>query len=90
MRDKAAAKNPDEFYFGMNRSQMTGGVHKKAKEAGPSGDELKAFRKDDATYVAMKHKMESQARIIRAHHHHLRRHRRPATASPPGCRRATI
>jgi len=61
MREKAAAKNPDEFYFGMNRSQMTGGVHKKAKEAGPSGDELKAFRKDDATYVAMKHKMESQA-----------------------------
>mmetsp|Transcript_37449 Transcript_37449/g.121013 ORF Transcript_37449/g.121013 Transcript_37449/m.121013 type:complete len:257 (+) Transcript_37449:42-812(+) len=60
MREKAAAKNPDEFYFGMNRSQMTGGVHKKAKEAGPSGDELKAFRKDDATYVAMKHKMESQ------------------------------
>ena len=46
MREKAAAKNPDEFYFGMNRSQMTGGVHKKAKEAGPSGDELKAFRKD--------------------------------------------
>ncbi|EOD37840.1 hypothetical protein EMIHUDRAFT_225122 [Emiliania huxleyi CCMP1516] len=54
MRDKAAAKNPDEFYFGMNRSQMTGGVHKKAKEAGPSGDELKAFRKDDATYKVAK------------------------------------
>lgn len=62
MKEKAAARNPDEFYFGMTHTQMEGGVHKKRVDKGVSGDELKAFKKDDATYVAMKHTMETRVR----------------------------
>lgn len=65
MKEKAAARNPDEFYFGMTHTQMEGGVHQKRVDKGVSGDELKAFKKDDATYVAMKHTMESRVSGMR-------------------------
>ena len=41
LREKAALRNPDEFYFGMVHSQVKGGVHHKRREGGPSGDDLK-------------------------------------------------
>jgi hypothetical protein len=65
MKTKAAARNPDEFYFGMTHTRLEDGVHKKRVDRRVSGDELKAFKKDDATYVAMKHKMESRVRCTR-------------------------
>jgi len=33
MRQKAAMRNPDEFYFGMHNSQVTDGHHRKTQEA---------------------------------------------------------
>jgi len=87
MKEKAAAKNPDEFYFGMTHTKMEGGVHQKRKVAGPGVDDMKAFKKDDHNYVAMKYTMETRVSATAASH--------PRTASaggapslPAACRRA--
>lgn len=60
MRSKAELRNPDEFYFGMNRSAVVDGVHQKMNDArmkelkneiGP--DAVKLMKDQDLTYVRM-------------------------------------
>ena len=38
LREKAAFRNPDEYYFGMAHTKVEDGVHRKAKAAGPTAD----------------------------------------------------
>lgn len=60
MRSKAELKNPDEFYFGMHRSAVVDGQHRKTNEArmmelnqqiGP--DAVRIMKDQDLTYVRM-------------------------------------
>lgn len=60
LRRKASARNPDEFYFGMHKSQVQDGVHRKLEEAeykarldeiGP--DAVKLMKSQDLAYVRM-------------------------------------
>jgi U3 small nucleolar RNA-associated protein 11 len=60
LRRKASARNPDEFYFGMHKSQVQEGVHRKLEEAeykarldeiGP--DAVKLMKSQDLAYVRM-------------------------------------
>jgi len=54
MKEKAAFKNPDEFYFGMVHTKMKDGVHQVRQEESHTGDELKAFKREDAGYLSYK------------------------------------
>ena len=69
MRHKAAFKNPDEFYFNMNKSRMQDGVHRKADAPAPDADELRAFKRQDASYV--QGKVVSESRKVRRLHETL-------------------
>lgn len=60
MRSKAEQRNPDEFYFGMHRSAVVDGQHRKTNEArmmelknkiGP--DAVRLMKDQDLTYVRM-------------------------------------
>lgn len=60
LRTKAAQRNPDEFYFGMQNSQVSGGRHVKLAEAkakereseiGPEA--VKLMKSQDLSYVRM-------------------------------------
>lgn len=60
LRRKASARNPEEFYFGMHKSQVQDGVHRKLEEAeykarlaeiGP--DAVKLMKSQDLAYVRM-------------------------------------
>ena len=60
LRKKAAERNPDEFYFGMNRSKIRDGRHVKDEEArakereGGIGPEVvKMMKSQDLSYVRM-------------------------------------
>ncbi|KAJ1536811.1 UTP11-like, U3 small nucleolar ribonucleoprotein, partial [Cladochytrium tenue] len=57
MRGRAVARNPDEFYFGMIKSQTVEGVHKVLKERAEKvldDDQRRLFRTQDQGYVAYK------------------------------------
>ncbi len=58
LRQKASFKNPDEYYFNMARSSTKDGVHQKQAAAQPTPDELAAFKREDANYLAYKRSME--------------------------------
>eukprot|EP01104_Vermistella_antarctica_P012996 TRINITY_DN3858_c0_g1_i1.p1 TRINITY_DN3858_c0_g1~~TRINITY_DN3858_c0_g1_i1.p1 ORF type:complete len:235 (-),score=66.33 TRINITY_DN3858_c0_g1_i1:45-749(-) len=62
LREKAAMKNPDEFYYGMLNSKTQGGVHVKEREEKYSNEELHLMKSQDLTYVEMK-KTEEMKRI---------------------------
>ncbi len=60
LRKKASERNPDEFYFGMNRSEIKNGKHRKInkfanedreKEIGPEA--VKLMKSQDLNYVRM-------------------------------------
>eukprot|EP00638_Chattonella_subsalsa_P003997 CAMPEP_0117746524 /NCGR_PEP_ID=MMETSP0947-20121206/7993_1 /TAXON_ID=44440 /ORGANISM="Chattonella subsalsa, Strain CCMP2191" /LENGTH=246 /DNA_ID=CAMNT_0005563855 /DNA_START=138 /DNA_END=875 /DNA_ORIENTATION=- len=56
LRRKAAMRNPDEFYFGMNDSKTKGGIHALAatnSEALPV-DMVKLLKTQDVAYLTMK------------------------------------
>jgi len=54
LREKAAFKNPDEFYFGMVHTKIKDGVHQKKGGSQPTEEELIAFNREDAGYVGSK------------------------------------
>ncbi|KAL1511049.1 hypothetical protein AB1Y20_005873 [Prymnesium parvum] len=60
LQEKAAFKNPDEFYYKMVHTKMQDGVHTGRKEAPPSADDLKAFKKEDASYLNTKRQAEAR------------------------------
>ncbi|KAJ2004496.1 hypothetical protein GGI04_002218 [Coemansia thaxteri] len=53
LRERAAARNPDEFYFNMERSQMQDGVHVEDRKQALSADIQKLMDTQDVTYVKM-------------------------------------
>ena len=60
LREKASFRNPDEYYFNMANSKMEGGVHRKAAKQQPSHDELRNFKKEDASYLMLKQTAEAR------------------------------
>ncbi|GAA5823535.1 hypothetical protein JCM11251_000670 [Rhodosporidiobolus azoricus] len=65
LREKAAMRNKDEFYFGMIRSRTKGGVHMQSRgnEALPT-DLVKVLKTQDAGYIRSQATME-QGRVER-------------------------
>lgn len=60
MREKAAFKNPDEFYFKMAHTKMENGVHRKARGEQHTHDEMRAFKREDASYLMLKQTAEAK------------------------------
>lgn len=70
MRIKAANRNPDEFYFGMHKSQVdgmsgnnTGRHHKTAaarNEEGLDFDTIRVMKDQDLAYIRMKRMMDAK------------------------------
>ncbi|KAI5583557.1 hypothetical protein BDE02_06G022600 [Populus trichocarpa] len=57
LKEKAASRNPDEFYFGMIKSRTVGGVHRPQTEANKySQEELMLMKTQDTGYVLQKEK----------------------------------
>lgn len=60
LRRKAAGRNPDEFYFGMNKSEIHEGKHRKIEQAKQKEriaeighDAVKLMKSQDLSYVRM-------------------------------------
>ena len=60
LKQKAALKNPDEFYFKMTHTKMEGGVHRKQAAGQPSVDDLRQFKREDAGYLMVKQTAEAK------------------------------
>jgi U3 small nucleolar RNA-associated protein 11 len=72
LREKAAFKNPDEYYKGMVKSQVRDGVHRKKAEAGPTNDQMAVFKKEDASYLNYKRAIEGKKiERLRANLHNI-------------------
>ncbi|KAJ1815650.1 hypothetical protein LPJ60_005634 [Coemansia sp. RSA 2675] len=53
LRERASTRNPDEFYFNMERSQMQDGVHVEDRKKALPADIQKLMDTQDVTYVKM-------------------------------------
>lgn len=62
LRRKAEERNPDEFYFGMEKAQTADGVHvQRSTEANKySQDELRLMKTQDVNYLTLKAQAESK------------------------------
>lgn len=60
LKEKAAFKNPDEYYFGMAKTNVRDGVHRQQQTRQPSPGELAVFKKDDSAYLAFKRTAEGR------------------------------
>ena len=72
LKTKAAYKNPDEFYFGMQRSRTRDGVHVgRADESNKyTAEELALMKTQDVKYVGLKASVEAKkAEKLRANLH---------------------
>jgi hypothetical protein len=74
LQRKAEERNPDEFYFAMEKARTKGGVHKvgTAEQNKYSQEELRLMRTQDEKYLALKSRMEEevggqQSRLILWH-----------------------
>ena len=72
LRDKAANRNPEEFYFGMVRARTKEGVHQLAPEGSKpiAPRAMRALKAQDAAYLAVRGAAESKkiARLRAALH----------------------
>ncbi|KAI9500787.1 hypothetical protein GGI25_005728 [Coemansia spiralis] len=53
LRERAATRNPDEFYFNMERSQMKDGVHIEERKQALTTEMQKLIDTQDVNYVKM-------------------------------------
>ncbi|KAJ2081199.1 hypothetical protein H4R24_002530 [Coemansia sp. RSA 988] len=53
LRERAATRNPDEFYFNMERSQMKDGVHVEERRQALTAEVQRLMDTQDVTYVKM-------------------------------------
>ena len=60
LREKAAFKNPDEYYFNMAHTRVEGGVHRKREAEQPTADDLRAFKREDQGYLMVKQTAEAK------------------------------
>ncbi|QDZ19539.1 U3 small nucleolar RNA-associated protein Utp11 [Chloropicon primus] len=74
LREKAEFRNPDEFYFGMQKSKTVGGVH--VGDSDPtqySHEQLMLMKTQDRKYVEMKAQVErKKVEKLQASLHQLR------------------
>lgn len=72
LREKAAFRNPDEYYMKMANTKTEDGVHRKREAAQPTQDEMRAFKKEDAGYLNLKQSAEAKKiQRLRANLHML-------------------
>ena len=64
LQEKAAFRNPDEFYMKMQNMQTKRGVHTNVGEDSIDADTLKLFKTQDLSYITLK-KQSEQTRIER-------------------------
>lgn len=79
LKEKAAARNPDEFYFGMHNSEIRDGKHRKTMQAkqkemedqiGPAA--VKIMKEQDLSYVRMQIQMDrKKVERLQSSLHHL-------------------
>ncbi|XP_038900229.1 probable U3 small nucleolar RNA-associated protein 11 isoform X2 [Benincasa hispida] len=63
LKQNAAFRNPDEFYFNMIRTRIVGGVHKPGRLINKyTAEQLMMLKTQDAGYIL--HKMQSEERKI--------------------------
>ncbi|KAJ1734893.1 hypothetical protein LPJ61_000824 [Coemansia biformis] len=60
LRERAAARNPDEFYFNMERSQMKDGVHVEDRRTALSAGVQRLLDTQNITYVQMNRNINRQ------------------------------
>ena len=63
MQQKASMRNPDEFYFGMNKTQMKDGKHQVAVDndrSNLSHDVIRLMKDQDLSYVRMQKQKDSK------------------------------
>ena len=60
LREKAAFRNPDEYYMKMAHTKTEGGVHQKRSAEQPTADDMKRFKKEDANYLMVKQTAEAR------------------------------
>lgn len=62
LRTKAAERNPDEFYFAMERARTKDGVHDGSLTRANkySQDELRLMKTQDVKYIALKAQQEAK------------------------------
>ncbi|URE12646.1 U3 small nucleolar RNA-associated protein [Musa troglodytarum] len=62
LREKAASRNPDEFYFKMVNTRMVDGIHRPKSEANEyTPEELMLMKTQDIGYVLQKLQSEKKA-----------------------------
>lgn len=74
LRRKAEQRNPDEFYFAMERKQTKGGVVTGSISSANkySQQELRLLKRQDASYLALKAQTESKkVERLRSHLHFI-------------------
>lgn len=60
LREKAALKNPDEFYYKMTSSQTKDGKHIISRGTKRSADELRTIKSQDVGYLTTKQQHEAK------------------------------
>ncbi|KZV18292.1 hypothetical protein F511_25396 [Dorcoceras hygrometricum] len=61
LKEKAAFRNPDEFYFGMIKTKTVGGVHKPESQANKyTNEELMLMKTQDIGYILQKLQTEKK------------------------------
>jgi U3 small nucleolar RNA-associated protein 11 len=79
MRKRASMRNPDEFYFGMHKTQIVDGKHKKTKQARQAqfdaeigADTIRLMKDQDLSYIRMqKQKDVKKIESLRSNLHFL-------------------
>jgi len=60
LQEKAALRNPDEFYMHMNKASTKGGVHQLAEPQQLSAEQLAIFKSQDSAYVTHKRTVDTR------------------------------
>lgn len=60
LKKKAAERNPDEFYFKMNKSQVRGGVHTTTKDGSLDTATVKLLKTQDMGYLVHKKSVDDK------------------------------
>lgn len=79
MRKRASMRNPDEFYFGMHKTQVVDGKHKKTQQARQAqfdaeigADTIRLMKDQDLSYIRMqKQKDVKKIESLRSNLHFL-------------------
>jgi len=60
MSRRVENRNPDEFYFGMNKSKVVDGKHRFEKDSGLDADTLRVMKSQDLGYVSTKARIDKK------------------------------